>query len=244
MFERSATGDDVVPCPDCAADGDVRVRFHTGDQTDVFCAKCGKSFSAEASRWAYADWNWWAIERWQAKGVAKDIAPLYALLKEEADLQRTNEAQQRHLAQKIEASLKQFVDCPWDVGSRFQSTAHPVGFWEVTGVERIYATNTGPMWLVHAAKVKPSGFVDEGLHTFAGRDADQMEPLAPFWPAASWAQVMVGDECVYNSTHGVVTAVDRPKRRATINFDDGAEVEARNLRLLHVPISRFKSHAT
>jgi hypothetical protein len=247
MFERSASGDDLVPCPNCGVDSDLRVRFHTKSpsishsQTEVFCPKCGKTFSADETRWAYADWNAWAIGCWQSKGKRIDIAPLYSLLKEEADFQRNQERLKRDIGERISASLAQFVDCPWKPGSRFRSNRWPTGIWEVTTIERIYATNTGPMWLIRARKVKSSGFLGENSHEFPGRDADQLEAIAPYWRPANWSQLVVGDDCLHNLIPGTIVAVDQARRRATIELEGETSIEINTLRSLQVPIPRFQS---
>jgi hypothetical protein len=250
MFERDASGDDLVPCPNCGTESELRVRFHVKqsgighDQTDVFCPGCGQIFSASETRWAYADWNAWAIDAWQRKGKHIDIAPLYCLLKEEADFQRDQEVREHDLERRISASLEQYVDCPWNLGDRFQSKQRPVGIWEVTKIERIYATNTGPMWLVHATKVKASGFLGGDSHVFAGRDADQLEAIAPFWRPTKWTQLVVGDACLHDLESGTLIAVDAIRHQTRIKLAGGNQVEIDTLKPLKVPVARFTKHAT
>lgn len=245
MFERSASDDDLFPCPDCSVESELRVRFHKNSsgighhRTDLLCLGCKRTFSADESRWAYADWNAWAISCWQSKGTHIDVAPLYSLLKEEADFQRSQELRKRDLEEKIATSLERFVDCSWSIGSRFQTKGSPTGIWETTKIERIYATNTGPMWSVHATQVRANGFLGKDSNVFPGRGADQLKAIAPFWRPATWSQLVTGDDCLHNSIPGTLVAVDPVKRSAKIYLDSGESIDITALKFLKVQLVRF-----
>lgn len=250
MFERSGAGDDLVACPRCRCADRLRVRFHDhrdgtpNMRTEILCSGCGQAVAERESRWAYAEWNHWAAAGWGAIGEPVRGANLYALLKDEAHLQRSYQAREIELGTRIAYELANLVECPWEPGDRFSSDQTPGGLWEVEGIERIYATNTGPIWILRAISVRASGALGSRKGQFSSLEAGTMVRLAPYWRPSRWNQVVSGESCYYRGQLGQVVSTDSTARRASVLLSDGTIAVAKTLRELRVHVQQFRANST
>jgi len=188
-----------------------------------------------------ADWNLFAIEEFERRGIREPHAQLHRLLHECARAER-NAADVRA---QIDAYLEEHIapTCPFGKGDRFRAVRHPRGIWSVQAVRAVYGYNTGPFWIVSAVNVLPSGRLGDKTHEFWQQDADALRRLLPFWKPHTWRQVVPGDDCMVLKQRGLIRSVDRSSHVASIALGDQL-VEVRRLQDLGVPIVRVERDAT
>ena len=207
--------------------------------TEVGCAKCGKFFAGKEDRFAMADWNLFAIEEFEGRGIREPHADLYRLLHTCA----TAEKNAAHVRDQIDAYLEEHIKptCPFAKGDRFRAVRHPRGIWSVQSVKAVYGYNTGPFWIVSAVNVLPSGRLGDKTHEFWQQDAEALRRLFPFWKPNMWRQVIPGDECIVLTQRGVIRSADRSS--ASVALRDQL-VEVRRLQDLRVPVIRVERDVT
>jgi hypothetical protein len=242
-MERSAAGDDLVPCPNCRSRDHLLIRwipeidYRVHERTNVGCSRCELWRSAKEDKWAFAQWNNWACDEWAKLGHEVPHARLYQLLVEEMHV----EVAERAAAGAVAKYLKEEIAsrCKWTVGDRFEALEWPHGLWSVRNVEAVYGINTGPFCILKARNVLPSGTLGDSMHEFWDFRA-QMKPLSPFWRPRKWSQVVVGDACWVAEQLGVIAAVDREARQASIT-SAGQTLSVGRLSELLVPVHRVEA---
>lgn len=188
-----------------------------------------------------ADWNLFAIEEFERKGVHDPRAQLHKLLYEHAQAEKKVVEQRA----RINAYLEEHIapTCPFRKGDRFRAIRYPRGIWSVQAVRAVYGYNTGPFWIIEAVNVLPSGRLGDKTHEFWQRDVEALKCLVPFWKPHTWRQVVPGDNCIVLTQLGLVQSVDRSLHTASIKLGNRI-VEVRRLQDLKVPIVRVECDAT
>jgi len=246
-MERGAADYDIKTCPLCGSrDGlvirwlpDINHRVH--EVTEVGCAKCGKFFSGKEDRFVFADWNLFAIEEFEQRGVREPHTQLHRLLHECAKAEKIAV----DVRAQIDAYLEEHIapTCPFGKGDRFRAVQYPRGVWSVQAVKAVYGYNTGPFWIVSAVNVLPSGRLGDKTHEFWQKDLNALRRLVPFWKPHTWRQVVPGDQCMILKQRGLIRSVDRSSRTASIALGDQL-IEIRRLQDLEVPNVRVECDGT
>lgn len=147
-MERSAAKDDVKTCPLCGSRKGLVIRwlpdidFRVHEVTEVGCASCGKLFSGKEDRFAMADWNLFAIEEFERRGIRDPHAQLHRLLHECAQAEKNAAAARARIDAYLEENIT--PTCPFAKGDRFRALRYPRGIWSVHAVRAVYGYNTGP----------------------------------------------------------------------------------------------------
>lgn len=188
-----------------------------------------------------ADWNLFAIEKFERRDIREPHAQLHRLLHECAQAEK-NAAEVRA---QIDVYLEEHIapTCPFGKGDRFRAVRYPRGIWSIQAIRAVYGYNTGPFWIVGAVNVLPSGRLGDKTHEFWQKDAGALRRLLPFWKPHTWKQVVEGDDCMILKQRGLIRSVDRSSRAASIALGDQL-IEVRRLQDLRVPIVRVERDAT
>ena len=246
-MERSAAADDVIACPLCGNRDGLTIRwipeidYRIHERTEIGCVTCQKWFSAKEDRWAFADWNSFAIDGWRKKGVEQPHAELYRLLLAHYH----DEMAERASAKAVDAYLTETIVplCPFAIGDRFEARVYPHGVWSIRAVKAVYGTNTGPFWIIEARSVLPNGRLGDNQNEFWQRDAEYFLKLPPFWRPTRWFQVIAGDECLYHGEAGTLIDVDASAKTASVSIEGEIRV-IHGLSNLYVPVARFETEDT
>ena len=222
---RSASNEDVCPCPKCGQKESVIVKWdRTADceTIHVGCNTCEHYVTAQDWSLAYVEWN---IKAFDEKGNHGDNERehIYRLLHRKFLMQQE--------IKDIEKQIDDFVTSTYmprfrlKVGNRFESFSWAPGKWEIVDVTARYGINTGQFYIIKAIEILPSGRTGQHTTEFWSDRIGDIRLLDNFVSATKWSMLQEGDNCKLAGAPGKIVQVD-PNRRSAI-----IELESKNIKI-------------
>jgi len=235
---RSASNEDVCPCPKCEQKDNIVVKWDRteGDEViQVGCEKCDNYVTTQNWSLAYVEWN---IRAFDEKGSSGDHERehIYRLLHRKFLMQEE--------IKNIDRQIDDFVTSTYmprfrlKVGDRFETLERTPGKWEIVDVRAEYGINTGQFYIVKVVELSPNGRTGRRITEFWSDKVGKIRLLDNFVTATKWSMLRKGDACKLAGVTGKILEVDLKRRKAIVETEEG-KVKINNLESLEVDKCRL-----
>lgn len=235
---RSASGEDVCPCPKCGQEENIVVKWdRTGDEEtiQVGCNKCENYVTAQDWFLAYVEWNIRAFDE-KGNGGNHEREHIYRLFHRKCLLQQELKSVDREIDDFVTSTyMPRFC---LKVGDRFESRYWFPGKWEIVGVTAHYGINTGQCYLIKAVELLPNGRTGRRTRDFPTNIIGKIRLLDNFVSAKKWSMLREGDACKLAGVSGKIVEIDQKRRKAIIEIE-GEKVKINRLVSLEVDKGRL-----
>lgn len=237
---RSASSEDVCPCPECGQKKNIVVKWKRSEHEEIFqvgCETCENYVAAQDWSLAYVEWN---IKVFDSKGNSgnPNKEHIYRLLHRKFLMQQEIKCLDKEIDNFV--TSKYMPKFPLKVGDRFETFYSSAGKWEIVDVTAKYGVNTGQFYIIKVVELLSSGRAGRRTREFWSNRIGKFRLLDNFVPATKWSMVVSGDPCKLDGVKGNITEVDSKRKRALVEIEGGKKTKIKNLRNLKVDKCRLR----